>query len=232
MTTKGRYHKKIEKGRSRFYILLAVVLSVVLLRWGVPVLLDLIGNTIDKQDAQTGEEDIIPPQAPVVTQLPEATNSAQVAIKGITEGGANIELISGGVIIETATANDEGNFEFSFKLDPGDNSFVVKAVDNAGNESWSGTVSTTLDTKPPVLTITSPSDGAEVFGSNNTIEITGKVDDTEADLAINGSYVRINSDSTFGHRQNLNEGDNNLEIKLTDIAGNSVAKTIKVKYSR
>ena len=75
-----------------------------------------------------------------------------------------------------------------------------------------------LDLAPPVVTVTSPSDGALVVSA--TLEVSGSVvdDGLVAELEVNGDPVELNG-SEFAHQVSLEPGVNPVLIVATDTFG-------------
>ena len=104
-------------------------------KWGVPLFMDLVAGSGGKR--VNTEKDIIPPQSPVISALPDATNSASLVIDGFTEKGASVELVLNDVMEKVSTADDSGVFSFEATLKIGQNRIQLMAKDVAGNESMS-----------------------------------------------------------------------------------------------
>jgi photosystem II stability/assembly factor-like uncharacterized protein len=89
------------------------------------------------------------------------------------------------------------------------------------------------DNLPPVVTIFSPQDGIKVNVAS--VNVSGKVVDNESGIAkvtINGIEVTLNQDFTFSYNLLLTQGENTIEIKAYDRAGNVATRTLKVTYSK
>lgn len=101
------------------------------------------------------------------------------------------------------------------------------ATDNVGNSS-SVSVNVNIDITPPVLSITSPSDGSTVAVS--TASIAGTVSDLLSGVAsvqCNGIVGSLSSGS-FLCQVNLNAGFNQIQITATDVAGNQATSSIGI----
>jgi len=226
----GRYRQDKEKNRSRFYILLSIIFVFVMIKWGVPGLVSMMAGTGGERPSDI--EDTIPPQTPIISALPEATNSSQVTVSGYTEGGATLELVLNDVTTINDTAKEDGSFSLPASLKDGTNTILIKAKDQTGNESVSQITSMVFDNKPVEITITSPKDGSEYFGKNNrVVDINGDVSKSNAQLTINNSFVIVSSDGAFTHRYQLADGENQIKVQAIDLAGNSSSKEIKISYT-
>jgi hypothetical protein len=106
--------------------------------------------------------------------------------------------------------------------DTGQHTINCRAYDKKGNESTSASTSFTvqLDSTPPVLTVSTLSNGART--NQETLNIAGVVHDDSGvrDLSINGEYIPIDSDGSFTHAILLVEGENRITTLAYDLAGN------------
>lgn len=227
----GRYRQAHNQNRSRFYVLLSIIFVVVMYKWGIPLFMNIVAGG-GAERAIINQQDIIPPQTPIISALVDATNSARITIEGYTEAGANVELLLNDKTDKLGTADTTGYFSFDSLLISGQNRVQVRAKDSSGNESMSSLSLVILDTKPVEITIASPRDGSEYAGRNNqVVDIKGSVDKPEAQVLINNSFVSVDAQGNFSHRFMLASGENNLTITATDKAGNKDEKTIKLVFT-
>ncbi|HEV2115282.1 MAG TPA: Ig-like domain-containing protein, partial [Terriglobales bacterium] len=101
------------------------------------------------------------------------------------------------------------------------------AVDNAGNSSQT-TAFVSIDTVPPVLSISSPADGSSV--SNSLLAVSGSVSDVSSGVS---SVLCDGATATFGAgafscNVTLNSGSNTVQVVATDAAGNSSSANLNV----
>lgn len=226
----GRYKQSRNKNKSRFYIFLSVVFVFVMIKWGLPLFMDLVaGNGAQRINT---DKDIIPPQSPIFSALPEATNSARVVIEGFTEKGAMVELLLNDRVEKISNANEAGGFVFEADLVSGQNRVQLRAKDDAGNESMSEVSLIEFDNKPISLVVSSPKDGSEFFGkTNQVIDIRGEVDKLGSQVLINNSFVQVDRNGFFLHRFMLSSGENVIKVVASDKAGNSAENTLKLVYT-
>lgn len=226
----GRYRRAQTGNRSRFYILLSIILVFVLIKWGFPLFVRVIagkGETVSRSS-----DDIIPPQPPSLSALPEATNAGEINVEGFTEQGASLELMINDTLSKSDKAKDDGTFIFLASLSTGVNRVQVRATDEAGNASLSEVKLVTVDKEPVSLTISSPKDGTEYIGKNSqSVEIQGKTNKTNTQVIANSSFIDVNRDGTFTHRLQLSPGENVIKIIASDKAGNQDEKTIKLIFT-
>lgn len=226
----GRYKRAQEGNKSRFYLVLSVVFIFVMIKWGFPIFIRIIAGK--PSIVSTASEDIIPPQTPILSAIPEATNEANISIDGYTEQGAQIELMINDTLNKLDKAKEDGTFSIWTTLNSGLNRVQVRASDTSGNSSLSEVKLITVDREPVVLTITSPKDGTEFIGKNSqSIEITGSTTKSGTQVMANNSFVDVNKDGSFLQRIQLNAGENTIKIVASDKAGNVDEKTIKITYT-
>lgn len=171
--------------------------------------------------------------APVLDQLPTATNSAQITISGIATSGNSVLLYLNDDQVRNTLANEAGYFHFpDITLKRGMNNFLTKAVSSTGQTSASSN-SQNINYKKgtPVLEITEPASDTSVNNESNIFNIIGK---TEAGntVTINDRLVVVSPNGNFEYQYPLTEGDNTLKITSIDEFGNSVSLTRQVKYQK
>ena len=171
-------------------------------------------------------------QPPVVTidQTGSITNQNQQVISGtLTAGdapiGSTITLSDNGKAIGTATVGQDGKWSTTVTLGESTNAIVASITDQAGN-SGSASVSYTLDTQPPVVTI----DQTGSITNQNQQVISGTLTAGDAPigstitLSDNGTAVgtaTVGSNGKWSTTVTLTKGTNNIVASITDAAGNS-----------
>lgn len=201
-----------------------------MIKWGIPYFMKVVAGNGGQRITQ--EKDIIPPQTPIVSALPEATNSSSILVEGYTEGKAALDLLINDKISTTDRANNDGSFAIRGNLDTGSNRIQIRAADEAGNQSVSPIKIVIYDNKPVEITISSPKDGSEFFGKNSQIiEVKGSVNKPEADVTVNNSFVVVDKTGGFVHKYQLSGGDNEIKIVATDNAQNTAESTVKIVYT-
>ena len=178
------------------------------------------------------EKDIIPPQVPILSALPEATNSSSLLIEGYTEPNAALDFLVNDKISVTDKANTDGSFSKTVTLDLASNRVQVRAADEAGNINISEVKIVIFDSKPLEISINSPKEGSEFFGKNNqVVDIQGFVNKPESQVIINNSFVTTNKEGIFLHRIQLQSGNNEIKAVASDKAGNSAETKINLLYT-
>lgn len=135
-------------------------------------------------------------------------------------------------IVKTAITNGYScTYTPSNALDDGNHTIYVTATDNDGNTDTSSFVAITVDTNPPELVITSPSDN--LVTNKTSVMVIGTTNDATSSpvtLTINGNSVTVQSDGSFSHSVALNAGTNTITIVATDAAGKTTTVQRTVLY--
>ena len=200
-------------------------------KWGVPWMINTISGP-ERRESLINGNDIIPPQQPAISALPEATNSARVRVEGYTEAEAEVTLLINDVVEASDLADKTGFFNFDdATLILGENRIGVSAKDASGNINQSPISLITYDNKPVVVIIESPTDRTELFGKNKqTVEIKGKVNKEDAQVLVNNSFTMIESGGVFSYKLMLSDGENKIVVTATDRAGNRDEEEMKIIF--
>ena len=178
--------------------------------------------------------------APSVTLDTPADNSILTdntpTISGTAEVGVTVTVeISDaqGNVVETQTPAVDGSGNWTFDasaLADGDYTVSATATDTAGNSATAGPNGFSVDTAAPVLTVTTPADGAST--NDDTPTIQGTIDDPGATVTVvvlddQGNAIETlvptvdaNGDWSVDASQ-LAEGTYAIEVTAADAAGNA-----------
>ncbi len=167
---------------------------------------------------------------PILDEIPQATNSATLKISGYSSDGQKINVYKDGQKIAD-TAVSGGRFEYdNISLSNGSNEIKVQAISNSGAKSDFSQVANVIFTnKEPQLSVTTPSDG-QSFSGDNHISVQGTTNANNQVFA-NGFLANVASDGKFSVPIPLVNGDNNVEVKALDDAGNTKIIKLKVHFS-
>lgn len=233
------HNSRLERVRSRkagkqgiVYLLLAFVLVIITIFWGLPALARLTGLMI-KTDKTPFMSDEQRPTPPIFSDIPEATYSAQVRIAGYAQPGLDVILFLNGAEYDRKLVAESGTFSFDkVNLSEGDNAayaYTATPKDLRSEQSKNYTI--VVDTTAPVVTIDSPKQGQVFRGQSERItKITGSVNELGSKVYIGERMVIVSSDGKFSLTYQLVEGDQELQIKVTDKAGNEGNSSLKLRW--
>lgn len=215
-------------------------------------------KTYEATDATFGEllrlvvKETIKPTITLVSPSNSAyvTNNKQKITFKVTDesGGSGVNLSSVKLKIDgtTYTATSTGmvstgitnGYQFVFTpqtaLADGKHTITINASDNDGNAATAVSASFTLDTVPPVLTISNPTNGKVT--NTAALTVTGVTNDATSSPAtvkvlLNGvdtGTVTVASDGSFSKAVTLAEGTNTIVVTSTDYAGQSTSIPLTV----
>jgi len=159
------------------------------------------------------------------------SNQTWIIVKAWTERNISKEWpIKAKVQVDSKVYNPivgaDGYIEQNVTLvSDGKHTMSIKATDSDLNMKLI-TINVTRDTVLPLLTVTSPTDGA--LTNITTIDVKGTTEPT-AKLTVNGATVPVQATGAFTHQCHLVEGDNVFTVKSEDLAHNWVITVLKVK---
>ncbi len=176
--------------------------------------------------------DKTPPAPPKFNVISDFTNQATTSVSGTAEPGANVKLTFNGKE-QDVLVDKNGDFTFqNLNLQNGDNTFFAFAIDAAGNISQkSAEKKIVYDNKPPELSIDSPADGSQFFGSGQRQVTIEGTTDSGASITINDRIVSVDDSGKFQYTLTLSSGDNKFMVKSVDPAGNSTEKEFSLNFS-
>lgn len=171
----------------------------------------------------------------IKAQLRDESNGSGIAIGTLklVLNGTTYTNTSPGMTVTQVT----GGYDITFtkSLSDGIYDAYIDVSDNDGNAAARRAVGFTVDTVPPTLTITNPTDST-TYTNVNTIVVSGKTTDTTSGNVLvtitNGSdlYKGILPDGSgnFSESINLRAGTNTIVIRATDAAGkfSEVTRTV------
>ncbi len=228
----GREEKDVIK---RIFVLSVISLLIIVLFFttGIPFLgkfADLMDSVFgnNKQDVNSST---IVPQIPIIDTLPKFTNSSTITVTGFSSNSVRVEIYNDGQKTGE-TSVDSGRFKYeNLKLSEGENDISAKAFDtNSGESDFSETAKIIYSSTEPKLEITAPFDSQE-FSGNNRIKVEG-TSQKDAQVFANGFLANVSVEGKFDVTIPLVEGENNLEIKAVDEAGNTKIVTVKVVFRK
>lgn len=142
----------------------------------------------------------------------DATISLTIDSSKITTGIIKTEIAGGYDCTYTPTT----------ALSDGEHTISFDASDNDGNKATAKSVTFTVDTVPPTLSISNPIDG--YITNKSSLTVTGTTNDVTSSpviVTVNGDAVTVNADGTFSKAITLTNGSNTITVVATDSAGKS-----------
>jgi hypothetical protein len=169
----------------------------------------------------SSQSDVLPPRVPVFSALPTATNSAQLELAGFAEPNSEITLVENGSEDAKTQSADDGAFAFTLNLEEGDNTYTVYSRDSAGNESSvSREVVIRFDQTSPQIAWDQPANEQTVRNlREQNVQVSGQVAE-KATITLNDRIVFLDSQGQFTDTFPLQQGSNELTLRVTDEAGN------------
>lgn len=158
---------------------------------------------------------------------------------GVASDTIGITIDSGAKITSGITKTEiDGGYECSYTpssaLSDGSHTIKIDASDNDGNAATQKSVTFKVDTVPPSLSVTSPTEGMVTNVSEVTVSGTTN-DATSSPVTVtiklnNGSAqtVTVNADGTFSKALTLAAGVNTITVVATDSAGKTTTVTRSV----
>jgi len=134
----------------------------------------------------------------------------------------------------TAAVAPNGSFSAQIPLAEGPNIITATATSAASSQSGTASITVTLDTTPPHVTITSPptqftttDSSISVAGNVNDI-VVGTVNSQQATVTVNGVAAQVANRTFLATGIPLNLGANTIQAVATDRAGNPATTQITV----
>lgn len=135
--------------------------------------------------------------------------------------------VSASAITKTAITNGYScSYTPASALSDGQHTAQVTGSDYDGNAADAKSTTYTIDTVPPTLNITAPTEGAVV--SSASLTVRGTTNDSTSSpvtLTVNGNSVTVAADGSFSTTVTLAEGSNTITIVATDAAGKTTTVT-------
>lgn len=211
-----------------FFLLLAIALVLLFVFVLIPTLIRVLASLSGNTPVQT---DTVPVQVPFLSAPVAATSSATLTLSGFSQKGYNVAFVDNGQPLTTTNTNDDGSFQADLTLSDGENKITAYAIDaNKKQSEVSQEYTVLLDTQLPSLDISKPQDKQSFQGKQNqNMTIEGKTD-LNTKVYINDRLIFTKDDGSFTTLQQLHDGDNPLDIKAIDQAGNVTDKVLTISF--
>ncbi len=222
--------QKIVKQSIILLVFTCIVIAVFVLVL-LPAVIRIVDSLGKRTLVRTENEEVIPPQSPILFPTPDATNSAEISLSGFAQSDTTVTLYNNGVRVQEVTPDGDGQFVFQFiTLTEGDNDLHVVSRTNKTSEAKSKQHLIVLDTKPPTLTITSPTDKSTITRRREqSITISGSTD-PKTRVYLQDKLLFTNNQGGFNGQYQLGDGDNVLKFKAIDAAGNMTESSLTIYF--
>lgn len=186
--------------------------------------IDIVDNANGQATGYSG----VDPSTITVTIVSVKLNQSLVLGYSELAGGNMISNTTGGFKITGTKPFDDSD----------DWTIAVNAADYDGNNAVATTVSFTIDTEAPMLSVSSPVDNFKT--ANSTLTISGTTNDSSSgavtvSVTVDGNdfgTIPVQANGSFSGTITLTgSGDKVIVITATDVAGNSTPITRNVFYS-
>lgn len=214
------------------YLMIAILLIVVTLIWGLPAIARLT-RLFTKSDTPAIVIDEQRPTPPIFSDIPEATYSAQVRIAGFAQPGLDVILFINGAEYESKLIAESGTFVFDkVTLSEGENTaYAYTSTSHDLRSEQSKAYKITVDATKPSVTLDTPKEGEVFRGQSQRITtFAGSVSELGSKVYIGERMVIVGSDGKFSLPYQLVEGEQELQIRAIDKAGNEGLSSIKLKW--
>lgn len=239
-----RYHsrrsvKRIARRSRRNFLITLIIIAVLAystVTWVLPSFINSVGfvkNVIKPSQRTLSQSSENTALAPPVLNIPyEATNTAQIDIKGFGTPNSKIKLFIDDDPKQTINVSSDGSFDFEkVLLNLGTNNIYGKTINERGGESLpSKEVKLIYINEKPSLDINEPEDGKKIQGGDKKVKVSGKTD-PGVQVFVSGNQVIVDRDGNFSIDLSLDEGDNTISIKAVDAASNSIEIQRRVNYT-
>jgi bacillopeptidase F len=187
----------------------------------------LTNSNNNSQKSNSENEDIY--SLVTVNEIPEATNSASINIKGTTSRIDKIAVyLNQARVKNIVIKNDSFNFTLD-GLEKGINNLYLAGIKNDKTVKKTSILKVDYNDNKPKLEIKEPNDNAKT--SNQEIKVEGDTDPNN-NVEINHQPVVTNSQGHFTTAVKLSDGDNSIVISATNIYGSREEKTLKITYKK
>jgi hypothetical protein len=170
----------------------------------------------------------LPSSTPAITfQLRDETNGSGVNLPTLAFSldAAQYTAASPGVTATPVSGGYNVTFSPQSAIADGQHTLTVNVSDNDGNAANAATRTFFTDTVPPELDISSPNDG--LITNNPALTVSGMTNSSgetsvTVTITLNGvdqGAISVEPDGTFSIGVALAEGENEIEVSVTDAAG-------------
>lgn len=213
---------------------ISLILAIFIFTFGIPLLgkfADFLNTIFGGGEQKITNFQTLAPGIPRPNPLPQAVNSRQLTISGYSDAQTTVVVYLNSK--EAGSVNTlDGKFRLeNLTLEEGKNEIWAKAINRQGTESSPSIIlAIILDTVEPKIELLGPSEG-QTFSGDNRIKVFGKTDG-DAQVFANGFLASSDLEGNFEVLVPLTDGENTIEIKAADLAGNTRVEIRKVNFRK
>jgi hypothetical protein len=193
---------------------------------------DVILNTNGAQPVLTGGFTVTQPLPQVTITSPQ--NSIFTNVSPITVAGTSSDPAATVTVNGIQYPGSGGAFQLPVPLVEGPNTITAIAT-TASGLTGTASIQVTLDTTPPHVAITSPTQGYVTSAASLTVSgtvndlVVGTVNDQQATVTVNGTAAQVANRSFSAANIALGMGLNTIQVVGLDRSGNSATATVTVQ---
>jgi hypothetical protein len=171
--------------------------------------------------------------SPTLSNLPQLVNKDTVTLEGISSANTQVELFLNESSYGKTSADNDGKFKFeNVSIIKGVNKIQLQAKNSDGIESpKSKEYSLNFDDKKPEIKTINISNNQVITNLNKNVDIIGETSEP-VDIEVNGKKVFKKEGTRFEYILGVNEGNVQVEVKLTDSAGNTNTYNYTITYKK
>lgn len=207
------------------------------------------GTVVTKSDYQLVVKENVKPTISISSPTSGAyvSNSKQPIVFTIVDesGGSGVNInslvikldgtkVASGIVNTAITNGYSVTYTPSTAMSDGSHTVTIDCSDNDGNVASTKTTTFKVDTIPPSLNVSTPTDGTIINNANCVV--SGTTNDTTSSpvtLTVNGTAVTVASNGTWTKTITLIEGSNTITVVAKDAAGRTttVTRTVTLNTS-
>lgn len=176
---------------------------------------------------------------PVVFTVIDETNGSGVNLSSLVVKQDGTAVASSTITSTAVSGGYQVTYTPAAALSDGSHAVTINCSDNDGNAATEKSTTYKIDTVPPTLNITAPTEG--LITATAALTVAGTTNDAASSpvtvkVKLNGTdqgTVTVASNGTFSKTVQLAEGGNTIVVTATDAAGQetSVTRTVKLDSS-
>jgi hypothetical protein len=210
------------------FLAAAAILMLVFFFIVLPLMARLVTGPV-----QVNQDETKRPLAPPVISAPvPATNSGTLKLNGFAQPKQEVVLLlNNQEELRQKTDDADGKFSVEVKLETGINTLKAYAVTEDGNESAvSQEYSVEFDGSVPTITLTNVTEGQAFVGKNNqNMSLEGKTEPS-AKVYVKGRLSHADDEGVFRATVRLENGQNEIDLRAVDAAGNQTEQKLTVSF--